>query len=206
MHLAKLEFFYDLSSPWTYLAFNNVQSVLESTGAEVIWRPFLVGGVFNAVNTGVYEARAEPMNPKVVHNFSWLHEWAELAGLPLNFPTVHHPVKSVLAMRACCTLEADQLALQRFSAAAFDAYFARGENIDDPAVLKSVANGCDLDGEGLIEMASEQRVKDQLRSNTEEAISRGAYGSPTMFVGDALYFGNDQLPLVRRQLEKTSSG
>lgn len=206
MHLAKLEFFYDLSSPWTYLAFNNVQSVLESTGAEVIWRPFLVGGVFNAVNTGVYEARAEPMNPKVVHNFSWLHEWAELAGLPLNFPTVHHPVKSVLAMRACCTLEADQLALQRFSAAAFDAYFARGENIDDPAVLKSVANGCDLDGEGLIEMASEQRVKDQLRSNTEEAISRGAFGSPTMFVGDALYFGNDQLPLVRRQLEKASSG
>lgn len=206
MHLAKLEFFYDLSSPWTYLAFNNVQSVLESTGAEVIWRPFLVGGVFNAVNTGVYEARAEPMNPKVVHNFSWLHEWAELAGLPLNFPTVHHPVKSVLAMRACCTLEADQSALQRFSAAAFDAYFARGENIDDPAVLKSVANGCDLDGEGLIEMASEQRVKDQLRSNTEEAISRGAFGSPTMFVGDALYFGNDQLPLVRRQLEKTSSG
>ena len=206
MHLAKLEFFYDLSSPWTYLAFNNMQSVLESTGAEVIWRPFLVGGVFNAVNTGVYEARAEPMNPKVVHNFSWLHEWAELAGLPLNFPTVHHPVKSVLAMRACCTLEADQSALQRFSAAAFDAYFARGENIDDPAVLKSVANGCDLDGEGLIEMASEQRVKDQLRSNTEEAISRGAFGSPTMFVGDALYFGNDQLPLVRRQLEKTSSG
>lgn len=206
MHLAKLEFFYDLSSPWTYLAFNNVQSVLESTGAEVIWRPFLVGGVFNAVNTGVYEARAEPMNPKVVHNFSWLHEWAELAGLPLNFPTVHHPVKSVLAMRACCTLEADQSALQRFSAAAFDAYFARGENIDDPAVLKSVANGCDLDGEGLIEMASEQRVKDQLRSNTEEAISRGAFGSPTMFVGDALYFGNDQLPLVRRQLEKASSG
>lgn len=206
MHLAKLEFFYDLSSPWTYLAFNNVQSVLESTGAEVIWRPFLVGGVFNAVNTGVYEARAEPMNPKVVHNFRWLHEWAELAGLPLDFPTVHHPVKSVLAMRACCTLEADQLALQRFSAAAFDAYFARGENIDDPAVLKSVANGCDLDGEGLIEMASEQRVKDQLRSNTEEAISRGAFGSPTMFVGDALYFGNDQLPLVRRQLEKTSSG
>ena len=206
MHLAKLEFFYDLSSPWTYLAFNNVQSVLESTGAEVIWRPFLVGGVFNAVNTGVYEARAEPMNPKVVHNFRCLHEWAELAGLPLDFPTVHHPVKSVLAMRACCTLEADQSALQRFSAAAFDAYFAQGENIDDPAVLKSVANGCDLDGEGLIGMASEQRVKDQLRSNTEEAISRGAYGSPTMFVGDALYFGNDQLPLVRRQLEKTSSG
>ena len=204
--MKQLEFFYDLSSPWTYLAFNNVQPILESTGAPVIWRPFLVGGVFNAVNPDVYEARAEPMNPKVVHNFRWLHEWAELAGLPLTFPTVHHPVKSVLAMRACCTLEADQSALQRFSAAAFDAYFARGENIDDPAVLASVADGCDLDGEGLIAQASDQTIKDQLRSNTEEAIFRGAYGSPTMFVGDALYFGNDQLPLVRQQLEKTSMG
>ena len=105
-------------------------------------------------------------------------------------------------MRACCVLEADQSALQRFSAAAFDAYFARGENIDDPAVLASVADGCDLDGKGLIAKASDQTIKDQLRSNTEEAIARGAYGSPTMFVGDALYFGNDQLPLVRQQLEK----
>ena len=55
-----LDFFYDLSSPWTYLAFNNVQQVLEDTGATVRWKPFLVGGVFNAVNPGVYEARAHP--------------------------------------------------------------------------------------------------------------------------------------------------
>ena len=96
--MANLEFFYDLSSPWTYLAFNNVQPVLNETGASVMWRPFLVGGVFNAVNPDVYAARAEPMDPKVVHNFRWLHEWARLAGLPLTFPTEHHPVKSVLAL------------------------------------------------------------------------------------------------------------
>ena len=103
--MAQLEFFYDLSSPWTYLAFNNVQPILEETGAEVTWRPFLVGGVFNAVNPAVYEARAQPMDPKIVHNYRWLHEWAQLAELPLTFPTEHHPVKSVLAMRACCVLE-----------------------------------------------------------------------------------------------------
>ena len=97
--MAHLEFFYDLSSPWTYLAFNNVQPILTDTGATVQWRPFLVGGVFNAVNQGVYEARANPMDPKIVHNFRWLHDWARLAGLPLTFPTEHHPVKSVLAMR-----------------------------------------------------------------------------------------------------------
>ena len=198
--MTNLEFFYDLSSPWTYLAFNNVQPVLEETGASVTWRPFLVGGVFNAVNPGVYAARAEPMDPKVVHNFRWLHEWARLAGLPLTFPTEHHPVKSVLAMRVCCALEHDQSALEAFSRAAFDAYFARGENIDSTDVLITVANSCGLQGDDLISMTTKQTIKDHLRANTEEAIARGAYGSPTLFVGNALYFGNDQLPLVKQAL------
>ena len=203
--MAQLEFFYDLSSPWTYLAFNTVQPILEETGAEVTWRPFLVGGVFNAVNPAVYEARAQPMDPKIVHNYRWLHEWARLAGLPLTFPTEHHPVKSVLAMRACCVLEQHQPDLKRFSQAAFDAYFARGENIDDPAVLGTIAKRCGLDGNALIAGTAEQAIKDQLRANTEEAIARGAYGSPTMLIGESLYFGNDQLPLVRAALLESRS-
>ena len=198
--MAHVEFFYDLSSPWTYLAFNNIQPILAETCANVRWRPFLVGGVFNAVNPGVYQARAEPMEPKIVHNYRWLHEWARLAGLPLVFPTAHHPVKSVLAMRACCVLEADQPALHQFSKAAFDAYFAWGENIDEPGVIRTIADECGLDGASLISGVAEQLVKNQLRSNTEEAIARGAYGSPTILIGDALYFGNDQLPLIRAAL------
>ena len=198
--MAHLEFFYDLSSPWTYLAFNNIQPILAETGAEVTWRPFLVGGVFNAVNPSVYQARAEPMDPKTVHNYRWLHEWARVADLPLVFPSAHHPVKSVLAMRACCVLEQDQPTLQRFSKAAFDAYFARGENIDEPNVIQAIAEACNVDGAALVGSSAEQPIKDQLRANTEEAISRGAYGSPTMLLGDALYFGNDQLPLVQAAL------
>ena len=198
--MVHVEFFYDLSSPWTYLAFNNIQPILPETCANVRWRPFLVGGVFNAVNPKVYQARAEPMDPKIVHNYRWLHEWARLAGLPLVFPTAHHPVKSVLAMRACCVLEADQPALHQFSKAAFDAYFAWGENIDEPGVIRTIADECGLDGASLISGIAEEPVKNQLRSNTEEAIARGAYGSPTILIGDALYFGNDQLPLVRAAL------
>lgn len=203
--LAQLEFFYDLSSPWTYLAFNNVQPILEETGAEVTWRPFLVGGVFNAVNPAVYEARAQPVDPKIVHNYRWLHEWARLAELPLTFPTEHHPVKSVLAMRACCVLEQQQPNLKHFSQAAFDAYFARGENIDDPAVLIAIATTCGLDGDALIAGTAEQAIKDRLRANTEEAIARGAYGSPTLLMDQSLYFGNDQLPLVRAALLESGS-
>ena len=63
--MAHVKFFYDLSSPWTYLAFNNIQPILAETGADITWRPFLVGGVFNAVNPSVYQARAEPMDPRL---------------------------------------------------------------------------------------------------------------------------------------------
>lgn len=199
--VAKLTFFYDLSSPWTYLAFNNIQSIIEETEAIVVWRPFLVGGVFNAVNQGVYAARSNPTDPKVVHTFTWLHEWAALTNLPLNFPTEHHPIKSVLAMRACCALENEQDTLYAFSRAVFTAYFMQGRNIDDPSVIADVANSLGIDGERLVDDAGEQVIKDRLRANTEEAIAKGAFGSPTMIVNEErLYFGNDQLPLVRQAL------
>ena len=199
--MAQLTFFYDLSSPWTYLAFNNVQDVIAETQATVSWRPFLVGGVFNAVNQSVYASRSNPIDPKVIHNFTWLHEWARLANLPLDFPTQHHPVKSVLPMRMCCALEDDQETLKAFTQAAFDAYFAAGRNIDDPFVMADVARSIGLDGEALLGRAVEPEIKDRLRANTEEAIAKGAFGSPTMIVNQAqLYFGNDQLPLVRHAL------
>ena len=199
--VAQLTFFYDLSSPWTYLAFNNIQSIIEETQASVVWRPFLVGGVFNAVNQGVYAARSNPTDPNVIHTFTWLHEWAALADLPLKFPTEHHPIKSVLAMRACCALENDQDTLYAFSHGMFKAYFTHGRDIDDSSVVADVANTLGIDGEHLVDRASEQVIKDRLRANTEEAIAKGAFGSPTMIVNeDRLYFGNDQLPLVRQAL------
>ena len=104
-------------------------------------------------------------------------------------------------MRMCCALEEDQEVLKAFTQAAFDAYFANGRNIDDPLVMADVAKSIGLDGKGLLSRAVEPAIKHRLRANTEEAISKGAYGSPTMIVNDAqLYFGNDQLPLVRQAL------
>ena len=105
-------------------------------------------------------------------------------------------------MRFCCALEGDQQALERFAGAAFEAYFTEARNLDDPAELVAVADSCGLDGEGLAARTQDQDIKDRLRANTEEAIARGAFGSPTIFVdGEHMYFGNDQLPLVRQRVE-----
>ena len=198
---AKIDFFFDLSSPWTRLAFANIRPALDGLDYAITWRPFLVGGVFNAVNPAVYESRKPENAAKLARSFGWLKEWAELANVGMNFPSEYHPLKSVHAMRFCCALEDDQEALERFAHAAFEAYFTHARNLDDPAVLVAVAGEAGFDGAAVGEKATSQPVKDALRANTEEAIARGAFGSPTIFVGeDSMYFGNDQLPLVRQKV------
>ena len=201
--MPKLEFFYDLSSPWTRLAFANIQPIVAETGATVIWRPMLVGGVFNAVNKSVYAMREDGANPKFRLTWKWLKDWSDLAGVAMNFPSEHHPLKSVGAMRFCCALEEDQDALFAFTTTAFESYFKEQRNLDDVSVLSDVASACGLDSEALALKASEQSTKDRLRFNTDEVIERGGFGSPTLFVNDTeMFFGNDQLPLVRAALLK----
>ena len=198
----RIEFFYDLSSPWTYLAFTNLAGVVERTGCSVQLRPVLVGGVFNAVNQSVYAAREATDNRKLIHSWRVLKDWAALAGVPMNFPSQWHPAKSVNAMRMACTLADDMTALTNFTRAAFESYFGAQENLDDLDVLVAVANSVSLDGETMRAKAQSDDVKALLRANTEELIERGGYGSPTIFVDKTrMYFGNDQLPLVEFALK-----
>jgi 2-hydroxychromene-2-carboxylate isomerase len=200
---ARVEFFFDLSSPWTYLAYTNLWPVLERTGEQAVLRPILVGGVFNAVNQGVYAAREASDNRKLKHSWKVLNDWAALAGVEMNFPSQWHPAKSVNAMRFCCALEGDQSALRRFAAAAFESYFGREENLDDPAGLAAVAGSVGLDGTAVLGASQTDAVKVRLRTNTEEVIARGGYGSPSIFVdGNNMYFGNDQLLLVEAALKR----
>lgn len=197
----RVEFFFDLSSPWTCLAFHNLPQLLERTGATASYRPILVGGVFNAVNPAVYAAREQADNRRLEHSWKVLKDWARLAGVQMNFPSQWHPAKSITAMRFCCALEKDQPALLRFARAAFSSYFDRQENLDDPDVLELIADAEGLDGAMLRAAAAGDAAKARLRANTEEVVARGGYGSPTIFVdGDDMYFGNDQLPLVEAAL------
>ena len=201
----RIEFFYDLSSPWTYLAFTNLSGVMQRIGARAILRPILVGGVFNAVNPAVYAARENSDNRRMVHSWKVLKDWAALAGVTMNFPSVHHPAKSVTAMRMCCALVGDMPALTTFTRAAFESYFGRAENLDDPEVLVAAANAAGLGGEAIRAASQTDAVKALLRANTDELIVRGGYGSPTIFVDkDDMYFGNDQLPLVEAALNRSN--
>jgi len=198
-----VEFFFDCSSPWTYLAFTRIHDVLRRTEATIDWRPILVGGVFNAVNTDVYERRANPDPRKARYYDTDLQDWARLAGIRIGKPPVF-PVRVVLAMR-CVIAAAERNALVPFARAVFEAYWGDLKDISQTDVVAGVATSVELDAQALLARAQSEEVKQILRNNTDELIARGGFGSPTMFIGGAgMYFGNDRLPLVEAALARST--
>ena len=197
-----IEFFFDCSSPWTYLAFHNIQPLAAEFGVPIRWRPVLVGGIFNAVNPSVYAMRENPVPSKRDYMLKDLQDWAREAGLHIVFPPRVFPVNSVKPMRACIVLDA-QNKLVPFAKAVFEAYWSRDEDISQDAVLAQACVRAGVEPDALLATISQSSVKEQLKSNTDEVMRRGGFGSPTIFVnGDDMYFGNDRLPLVRAALQR----
>ncbi len=201
----RLEVFFDCSSPWTYLGFESVQPVAAEFGVTVTWKPILVGGIFNSVNPSVYRSREDPVPAKAAYMAKDLHDWSRHCGLRIGFPPAVFPVNSVKAMRGC--IVADRLGrLVPFARAVFEAYWSNDQDIAQDAVLDAIYRQTDLDPAAMRAGIDDPAVKNELKANTDEAIARGAFGSPTFFVnGDDMYFGNDRLPLVRAALQRLTA-
>lgn len=197
-----IEFFFDCSSPWTYLAFRALRPLAAELDASISWRPVLVGGIFNSVNKGMYTAREDMNSPKNRYVLKDLQDCAREAGVAIVFPPKVFPVNSVKAMRGCVWIARDAQArgvenrYLDFVEATFAAYFTRQQDISKDDVLAAICVQSGVDAGALMAGIAEPDIKEALKANTDEAIARGAFGSPTFFVGDDMYFGNDRLPLV----------
>ena len=203
--MSRLEFFFDCSSPWTYLAFSRIEEVAERAGAEIEWRPILVGGVFNKVNQDVYDARANPHPVKGRYYAKDLQDWARYCGIEIGKPPVF-PVRAVDAMRGAIVAQ-DEGKLVPYARGVFKAYWGDLKDISQPNVLRDICQSVGLAPDVVSRRIKEDDVKNRLRDNTEELIRRGGFGSPTMFVnGDDMYFGNDRLPLVEAALKADANG
>lgn len=184
--MATLEFYFDCSSPWTYLAFSKIEGVAQRTGAELIWKPILVGGVFNTVNKSVYEQRANPVPAKARYHAKDLGDWALHYGLTINWPTVF-PVNSVNAMRGAIVAN-EEGKLPAYSRRIFEAYWGEDQDISQEEVLRSIAAEVGLDPDAFWAKLRSEPIKDQLKAHTAEVMTRGGFGSPTMFVnGDDMW-------------------
>jgi 2-hydroxychromene-2-carboxylate isomerase len=193
-----IEFFFDCSSPWTYLAWHNIQPMAREFSVEITWRPILVGGIFNSVNPSVYAQREKPVPLKARYMKKDLQDWARAAGIAITFPPTVFPVNSVKAMRGCVWLGKDMLP---FARAVFETYWGADKDISQDAVLAEICKSVGIDPEKFLAGIGDQAIKDQLKANTEEVVARGGFGSPTIFVNKTdMYFGNDRLPLIREAL------
>jgi 2-hydroxychromene-2-carboxylate isomerase len=203
--MARVEFFYDFSSPWTYLAFTRIEDLCRRHDAELAWRPILVGGIFNTVNPSVYEARQHSVPAKVRYAAKDLRDWARFYGVALTFPPTVFPVNSVKALRgALVALECGRIG--PYSERVFRAYFGEDRDISQDEVLRTIVADVGLDSRAYFAAIADPAYKDRIRANTDECIRRGGFGSPTMFVGDDMYFGNDRLVLVEASLRRAATG
>jgi 2-hydroxychromene-2-carboxylate isomerase len=189
-----LEYFFDYVSPFSYLADSQLPALLERTGAEIRYRPFLLGGVMQA------SGNSPPFSVPAKGSYTAIdtQRWAKRYGVEVN-PNSHFPVKTVLPMRAALALQGSD-AFPAYHAGVFAAMWQQGQNVGDAEVLRVVIEKAGLDAGPILERCGEQEIKDLLRKNTEEAVERGAFGAPTFFVGDEMFFGNDRLDFVEEAL------
>ena len=190
-----IEYYLDCSSPWTYLSFRGILELKKKKNFEIIWKPILVGGIFNSINPSVYENRKNPVKEKLQYSQKDLQDWARLRKIQINWPTIF-PVNSVKAMRGAFYF-IDNGNIETYLEDVFHAYWNEGKDISDIDVLTEIALGNAANETEFLEFISTQVIKDRLIANTQELMDRGGFGSPTFFLGDDdMYFGNDRIQLI----------
>ena len=199
--MATIEFFFDFSSPWTYFAATRVEDFCARNGAELVWKPFLVGGVFNKVNPSVYQRREHPIPPKDNYYKKDMEDWARYLGIEIVRPSVF-PVNSVKALRGAF-VAIDQGTISAYAKAVFQAYWRDDKDISQDAELRAIVHAVGMDVDAFFTGITNDAVKRKLFESTDELIGRGGFGTPTFFVNrDDMYFGNDRFELMQAALDR----
>ena len=191
-----IEYFFDVGSPTSYLAWTQLAKIVAETGAEVVWRPMLLGGVFRATGN------ASPVS--VPAKGRWMNDdirrWAAHYGVPFRF-NPHFPINTLTLMRGATGLQMREPGeFMRYLDVVERSMWETPKNLGDPAVLAATLTEAGIDAEAFAALVADPEVKARLVATTEEAVSRGVFGAPTFFVGDAMFFGQDRLDFVRDAL------
>ena len=189
-----VEFFFDVGSPTVYLAATQLSKIAGRHGAPVLWRPFLLGGVFKA--TGNVSPATVPAKSRYMGDD--LERFARRYKVPFLF-NPFFPVNTLALMRGAVAYQ-QQGRLDQYIEAIFSAMWVTGKNMNEPTIVAEVLDTIGIEAQEFLVAIAAQDVKDKLKSNTEEAVERGAFGAPTFFVGDEMFFGQDRLDFVEAAL------
>jgi 2-hydroxychromene-2-carboxylate isomerase len=191
-----VEFYFDLGSPATYLAYTQLPKICEQTDSQLIYIPILLGGVFKATGN----ASPATIPAKGRYMFQDLDRYAKRYGVALKF-NANFPINTLLLMRAVTGIQLRHP--ERFAAfidCLFKALWVDGRSLDEPATVAAVLTQNGFKPDEVLALTADEEVKATLKDNTEKAVQRGVFGAPSMFVGDQLFFGQDRLEFVLEAL------
>lgn len=196
---ARLEFWFEFASTYSYLAAEEIEEKAKAVDVDVVWRPFLLGPIF--AGQGWSDSPFNLYPAKGAYMWRDMERLCERKGIAWRPPSVF-PRSGLLAARVAAALEGtDRLA--PFARAVYHANFALDRDISDPTVLEEILRELSFEAEELLRRGTDDDIKVRLRANTDEAIRRGVFGAPSFFVKDELFWGGDRLD---QALEMAAAG
>ena len=195
--MKSFEFWFDFGSTASYLAWTQLPALEAATGATAVFKPMLLGGVFQA--TGNQSPANIPAKGKYI--FADFSRFAKRYGVEFNM-NPWFPVNTLLFMRGAIALQMKgDPRFKDYCRAVFDAIWVASLNMNDTAVASQALVRAGFDATALIALASEQATKDALKAATQTAVERGVFGAPTFFVGDQMFWGQDRMDFVKEALQ-----
>ena len=188
------DFFYDLGSPYSYLASTQVPGLEQRTASQARLLPITLGGLRKSTGSTM------PSALQLQYMAEDTARWAKQYGVPMQIPRAF-PISTVKALRAVLAAERHGKGREAMQAL-FRTYWGEGQDLSDAAVLEKALSGASLDGRALVAATEEQEIKDALRRNTELALSRGVFGVPMIFVGERSFWGNDRIEFAEKELKR----
>ena len=196
--MAKIvEFYFYFGRPYSYLAYKALPGSAAAHGAQIVWRPMLLGGVFKAC--GNHSPIEIPAKGKWLRQD--LQRWAQRYSVAFNH-NPYFPVNTLTLMRGAAGMQMRGPLFHKYVEAMFHAMWGEPRNLGDPQQLAAVLGQAGIDAADFNSMVNDPAVKEQLKRNTEEAVARGVFGAPTFFVGEEMFWGQDRLEFVAAALAK----
>jgi 2-hydroxychromene-2-carboxylate isomerase len=193
-----VEFLFDVGSPYSYLAYHQLPKIAEARGADIVWTPVLLGGIFQATgNRSPIEVPAKGRYSNID-----LQRWAKAYGVTIEM-NPDFPINTLALMRGAVAMQmrGDE-AFHQYLRAVFNAMFGKPRNLNLPTEIGAVLTEAGFDPSEFMQLIGNQRVKDRLKENTASAVARGAFGAPTFFVGEDMFWGQDRLAFVEEALAR----
>lgn len=192
---AEIEFFFDFSSPYSYIASERIEALAARTARPLQWHPMLLGVVFKASGGAPL---TEVYGPKARYSIRDFARAAAFAGVPYRHPSTF-PIGAVAASRAVLWLQREHSPqVAPYIHAVFRAFFVHDRNVGDATVALDIAQSLGIDKARLAAGVQEESIKNALREQVERAIARGVFGAPTIFVDGEMFWGHDRLEQVER--------